>query len=355
MAVSSDARLLPVEIEAAPAYELILSLAVACDIEGRGTYEAVAWLKTAWSDVPALLDRAEGFCGGSDLIWAHVLTLAYECPPPRDVPVFLDCLEGVEPLEIRLRLLGYYVRSVRRTTPPETILAAARGDPAAQREMLRTSRPEDVFWRAALRALLPLDPQTTKERLLALLREWNDQVFRSREHEWLASVQRETARLRTVVRERSPEELLGAALPGIDYVPEPGIERVVLIPSVVLRPQVHSFEHHNLKVFAVPVADESLSVEGDAPSPGLVRLLKALADERRLRVLKRLAGGSYTLAELAEQFGVGSTTMFHHMVILRAAGLVRLRSDGGKRYSLRRDFLPEVSELLERYLEDTKS
>ena len=43
------------------------------------------------------------------------------------------------------------------------------------------------------------------------------------------------------------------------------------------------------------------------------------------------------------------TTMHHHMIALRSAGLVTLTS-GTKRYRLRRDALPDVGELLRLYL-----
>jgi DNA-binding transcriptional ArsR family regulator len=83
----------------------------------------------------------------------------------------------------------------------------------------------------------------------------------------------------------------------------------------------------------------------------LVRLYKALADERRLRILKMLTTRSYSLQELADAFGVAKTTMHHHLGTLRTAGLVRIQSDEHI-YSLRQNTLSEVSELLEVYLKE---
>ena len=62
---------------------------------------------------------------------------------------------------------------------------------------------------------------------------------------------------------------------------------------------------------------------GRHPRPlRLVRLSKALGDEKRLRILRALADGEKSLMELAEMFGLAKTTMHHHMIILRSAGLV---------------------------------
>jgi DNA-binding IclR family transcriptional regulator len=81
----------------------------------------------------------------------------------------------------------------------------------------------------------------------------------------------------------------------------------------------------------------------------LLRLAKAFADERRLRILKKLSAGSYTLQELADDFGVAKTTLHHHMVTLRTAGLVRMRLSD-KRYSLRPDVIDSLGDLLSTYL-----
>jgi DNA-binding transcriptional ArsR family regulator len=53
--------------------------------------------------------------------------------------------------------------------------------------------------------------------------------------------------------------------------------------------------------------------------------------------------------ELAEMFGVAKTTMHHHMIILRSAGLVSV-GVGQKRYRLRQEALPDVGGLLSGYL-----
>jgi DNA-binding IclR family transcriptional regulator len=53
--------------------------------------------------------------------------------------------------------------------------------------------------------------------------------------------------------------------------------------------------------------------------------------------------------ELAESFGLAKTTMHHHMIILRSAGLVTA-SVGTKRYRLRHEALPDVGALLSGYL-----
>jgi DNA-binding transcriptional ArsR family regulator len=122
-----------------------------------------------------------------------------------------------------------------------------------------------------------------------------------------------------------------------------------MIPSFVQRPLVGYIEFGEVLIIAYPVADESVSAETDAPPLRLVRLSKALADEKRLRILRALGEGEKTLMELAEAFGVAKTTMHHHMIVLRSAGLVSV-GVGSKRYRLRRETVPDVGALLSGYL-----
>lgn len=345
---------LTVAIEAAPAYEFILTLCAATDVEGQAGYEiGRAWFDAVRADAgPDVWHDAASLCGGSDKVWAHLLSLAYEAPTPRDVPALLTHLDAVDALELRLRLLGYYVRYLRRATPPEVIAAAAMGDPAARRRFQRTSYAADAAWQAALRELLPLDATTTKHRVLTILRVWYERVFQPREAEIMPIVRRDAEERLSLLHTLPPERVVETVTRGWEYVPEPGIRHLLLIPSYVLRPQVHSLDHHEVKIICYAVADESLDSSGDAPPARLPRLAKALGDERRLRLLKRLTTGEYTLQELADYFGAGNTTMLHHLIILRAAGLVRLRGGTSKRYSLRRETLPEVGELLDSYLKE---
>jgi DNA-binding transcriptional ArsR family regulator len=104
-------------------------------------------------------------------------------------------------------------------------------------------------------------------------------------------------------------------------------------------------------IMIYPVADESVSADSDAPPLRLVRLTKALADEKRLRILRALAEKPASLMELAEMFEVPKTSMHHHMITLRSAGLVTV-SPGpkDKEYRLRNDVLPGLATMLAGYI-----
>src|SRR5207302_3049174 len=137
------------EIDASPAYEFVLTLAAATGGDLREAPEA-------------LVSAARSYAGGCDMVWAHLLTVAYDTVPPRDVPALLATVRAMHPRELRLRLLGYYVRYFRRATAPEDIAAAADGDAAAADRFKASSYPDDAAWQGALEALLPLDAWETR-------------------------------------------------------------------------------------------------------------------------------------------------------------------------------------------------
>lgn len=61
-------------------------------------------------------------------------------------------------------------------------------------------------------------------------------------------------------------------------------------------------------------------------------MLKALADESRLEIVRLLADGEMTVGSLAAKIQLGEPTASHHLARLREVGLVSLRSEGNQRF-----------------------
>jgi DNA-binding transcriptional ArsR family regulator len=340
-----------VTIETAPAYELLLSIVVALDHEDTDTYDiGPEWIAEARERAGAeLLERLEAVSFGDADTFRHLLGLAYESPAPRDVPTFVSHLRDVDPVEIKLHLVQFYARDVRRMTPPAIIRAAVAGDSEATSEFLRTSHPEWEPWTAYLRAVLEADAQWLKDELIAVLEVWAERVWKPESLTIVPILERDATAKREMQRDLPLDRFVTTATNGVEFAPRPGIERLVLIPSFVQRPLVGHLEVGEVMIIVFPVADESVSAETDAPPLRLVRLSKALGDEKRLRILRALAEGEKTLMELADSFGVAKTTMHHHMIVLRSAGLVSV-GVGSKRYRLRHETVPDVGALLSGYL-----
>jgi DNA-binding transcriptional ArsR family regulator len=353
---SKQSRIPTVEIDFGSAYELLMSLLVFNEHEGFDYEVGKEWFEAVRSKAtPALLQDIQQFSPSWQHVWIQLFGLVYDSSSPRDVPAFLEHLEAVEPLELRLHLLGFYQKRFRRRIPLDVILQAAEGDLEAQQQFLRVPLFENPDWcndwQEAARQLFSLDLETTKTTLLSILQSWYDQVFRDQEQQVLPILERDAGAKQALKSTLTSEQLIEAATNGLEYEPEAGLRRILLIPSFIHRPWNITSEYQDMKIFCYPVADESVEKDSSIPPVRLVRLYKALADERRLRILKMLTTRSYSLQEMADEFGVAKTTMHHHLATLRAAGLVLAHPDD-KDYTLRRNMLSEVSELLDAYLAD---
>ena len=64
-----------------------------------------------------------------------------------------------------------------------------------------------------------------------------------------------------------------------------------------------------------------------AHSGEAARLLKALANERRLQVLCLLAGGERSVGELNEMLDLSQSALSQHLAVLREEGLVQTRRE----------------------------
>jgi len=295
-----------------------------------------------------LLTRIRALSGGESDLFVNLVPLAYDAPRPQSVRDFIAHLRETDAADIRLHIVDYYSREIQRMTPPDVIRRAVGGDREAIAEFVRTSYPDWEPRQTFLRHQLSSDPEAMKRDLIDVFEAWAERVWAAEEAKILPILQRDVEEKRALSRRLPFDKFIETATNGVEWVPRPHVSTVVMIPSYVNRPWVSTAEYGDIFIHIFPVSDESVSAETDAPPLRLVRLSKALGDEKRLRILRALSEGDRTLMQLTEQFGLAKTTMHHHMVTLRAAGLVTVGA--GKRYRLRHETLPDVGELLGGYL-----
>jgi DNA-binding transcriptional ArsR family regulator len=346
--VSRAGRALAVEIDASEAAELLLSMATLLAEEDRDTYELEATrideLRAAVP--PELLREAAELLPGKSA--AQLLGLVYTTPKPRTAAGFLDHFAATDPVEIRLHVLGYY-SSGHHSTEPETIRRAAEGDAAAIGQLLEAyAEYVDPEKCANLERTLRADAADGKRALLDLLSGWYEHVLPEMAPADPSLAERDAEAKRELVRSVPPEQVVERLAPGIQWVPGPEIDRVVLFPACSPRPWVYMSEYKRVKIFCYPITlDREPTAPGDPAA--LVRVYKALGDESRLKLLKRLQAGPVSLTEAAQEVGLAKSTTHHHLAILRQAGFVLIQ-EGDDTYRLRPDLRPEPGALLQQYL-----
>lgn len=341
-----------VDVDHGTAYELVLGLRMFVDDEEPSSYAVGAdWferVRKALGD--ATLAAIDRYCAGHELLFGYLLSLAVETPAPRTGADFLDTLGATSPRDLRLLQLGHRLETFRGGIPRQTIERAADGDGVAARELLAGC----IDWqRAAYEHVLSRPAEEAKRDLEIACRGWYDAVLHPDEPATALVLKRSARAARALAQRLPPEQLVDTLTRGIRYAPEPGIERILLVPHIASRPWSIFTEAWNTKIVCFGIAESQIT--GDSPPDPLVAAYKALGDDTRLRILRRLADGPASLQELTQMLGLAKSTVHGHLLVLRTGGLVIADVSRKTGYRLRRETLAESAALLETYLEGTEA
>ncbi|HEV7126712.1 MAG TPA: winged helix-turn-helix domain-containing protein [Ktedonobacterales bacterium] len=349
-----------VEIIACDLYDFLISLRVALaspefdftafDI-GRGWIEA-ARAHCIARDATAL-DVLGHFLGDgrAHSLHATLISLVWRCPEPRDVPHFLDWLGTLPVNEVVEVLLD---QDGLGTDWPE-VLAETLASPRSKETQTRllTRYIEDLW--PTVSAVID-DPESTRVALLAALRVWHEAAFAAEVPRLMPMVQREKAALERRRSELPAHVFIQEAMRGVQWERPAGLRRIVLAPCYFGRPAVFYHFWRGTLTFCPPVDDARLEParvgrHADDPAADILHFFEALGDDTRLRVLHLLSEREMYLTELAERLDLTKATTKHHMVKLRAAGLVTLYDrERLTYYALRPDVARHAQDLLEQYL-----
>jgi DNA-binding transcriptional ArsR family regulator len=250
----------------------------------------------------------------SSELWLHLLGLALD--EPDDV---VAAVRATKPAELRRHLAGVHVPAWRTLVGGDALEATARGDA----RLLDHDRYYAGRARVSLEQILPLSAAETKRRILRVL-----ELYRL-DATVVAELESEAESKRRL--DLPAEELIAFASPGYHYEPEPELPDVVLVPHEAARPWLLLCQHERSRIICYPLPERRETEDR------IVAFGRALADEKRVRMLMRLSSGDATLAELAATAGVAKSTAHHHLTLLRTAGLVELHGNAqGYRFALSR-------------------
>lgn len=190
--------------------------------------------------------------------------------------------------------------------------------------------------------------------IAGVLRSVRDTAYASHLETWAPAIAASAESSRMLAATLEPRELVDRVTNGIDFEIPLGVRKLVLLPTVTLRPWTLVTDFGDAVVVAYAVADEHLEHDPDAAPGWLVRFHKALGDDKRLRILREVANGGSTLGELTDLLGLAKSTVFHHIGILRSAGLIRVMlgssEDGINTYQLRHEAFADADVQLQKYL-----
>jgi DNA-binding transcriptional ArsR family regulator len=302
-------------VDWAPAYELLMSLASFVTFRLHALLElGPSWARDVKQHMPPdLAARLSGKDVGARLKHEYdmVVLLIRACPGDRDSRAFLDWF--------------------------------ARLTPGAAYEAVSAFLPETG-------TQLPRDFASWREPILELLTAWDAAYFQRVDPAILRGLRAHADALEARVGSEPAGRLVEEVTNGIHMEQSPELRTVTLVPQYHERPYNDDATAHGGPLILFPA--DVLPVPADVPPPGLMRLTRALSDDSRLRILRFLADRPCTLTEVARFIGLSQPTVHHHLVQLRAAGLVRVHfvMASPSRYSLRPHALEQLGGQLGAYL-----
>jgi DNA-binding transcriptional ArsR family regulator len=262
-------------------------------------------------------------------IWLHLLGPALDCT---DYPSFVALLRGLSSPELLELALGAHVPAWMEVVDRDVLVAAASGDAGARSEILGSSLYYAGRAREALGTLLEMSPDEAATCILGALDAWAPSVARaaSRIQGWQADRRSEFELLTGSALKRLQ------ALTGLRYEPEPYVEKVVVIPSMI--PAGLILAQHDASRLVVFSPDRVVD-----PLTRLSALFSALGEGSRLDILRLLAREPRGVSEIAAATGLAKSTVHQHLGLLRSSGAITLAGHAWRyRYEVDRGRLAEA-------------
>jgi DNA-binding transcriptional ArsR family regulator len=312
------------EVAAGTAFALLVELAAAsADRDGRTP------------ELRAALDEIGDTVGES---WLNLLGIPIDNGPPYDAERLHAHLAEMDPVELRRHLFGRYAWSWCTLAGADTIERAAAGDAKATRALLNHDRYYAGQAQAALTTLASLEPKETRQRIAHALavgaRELN-----------LAPIEAAAAEASAALESAPLQAAIERLTAGYRYVPEIEAEGVLLIPHLQGRPWLVLAQHRGARVIVYR------AIGADDVEERAAALGRALADPKRVEILRLVGRGVDRVSHLVEETGLTRSTVHHHLSQLREARLVELEGNArAYRYRPRAEAMSETTHLLSELL-----
>lgn len=187
---------------------------------------------------------------------------------------------------------------------------------------------------------------------------WYEDYFSGLDQRILQALKDEASKQQLVTRQMleansTVQEIIEQVTGGLNMEGVEDTDLVLLTPQYHAKPINMYNRHPRCSSFAFPV-DVTLERDPDKPSPELERMLQAISDNTRLRILKFLQDEPKSFTEIVHHTGLAKSTVHHHTVILRASGLIRVKIGArrGETFELRQDAINLLPQLLHAFFKD---
>ncbi|MFL5733811.1 MAG: ArsR/SmtB family transcription factor [Chloroflexia bacterium] len=266
------------------------------------------------------------------------LHLVMELDPPKDVAKLLNYVEAIPEEDFCRRMWMPVVEENEQSKIMDKALAGmklASAEVEELRKALGQARLVGGPSLAEVRTLLAdmANPAATKKRWLAVMREYHTAFFADEEKRLAPVLQWTLEEAQELSRTMKVTDLIEKISNGFTISEESDLKKLIMVPSLWIAPFVVYLQ----------LADDQMLLAWGANAPGYrlvpgelvphepLRVVRALGDPTRLRLMRLLAQEPRTPQALAYELKLSLPTVSHHMAELRGAGLVRFEASIGKR------------------------
>lgn len=266
-----------VVFEFSPLYELVNSLELFLSKKSIKSVDLGAeWIKEVQEQLEA---HNVDFGNPKDLpCFSYLYLLIWQSPEKEDVDAFINWLHSLQPGSLYEKLFSYVSES------------------------------------------LPTDLTAIRDQYIDLIEKWNDVYFSKIDPEIIDLLRESVIEWESKSQDGDPIKFVEKVSGGLKIEDYEGLQQVILTPAYHMNPLITISKFRNMAQIIYPV--DRLESDPFQPSKKLVRITKALADENRLRILKLLTEGPKTFTEILKHFDVSKSTVHHHVMLLRTAGLI---------------------------------
>ena len=328
-----------VEFECSLLWECALGIAAITNTPLLDTLEKEKEFERFSNELPAILKTELTYVEMNNT-WKSLLQLlhVFEGDDIAEFTKFIHQLSVEDLAYYCFPFVGDHFQEIRRL--------ASQGKEDAVRQLKEITK-DNSFFPGYIEFIHKANMDELKKHLQGVMTLWFDHVILPQSENLLDMLERDLAEKKAMKEKLTAEEFVAWATNGIEYVPEPSVYRVLLIPQVTYRPWSIVSDIEGTKVFYYPIANSSIHpTDRYLPDFLLLQKYKALGDEVRLRMLKLLSESDYTLKEITEKLNIGKSTAHHHLKLLRAASLVGIQSS---KYTLKETSISSLSKELELY------
>lgn len=258
------------------------------------------------------------------------------------IQAFTDYINQSQEYDLRLTCLPFVGMNYQ-----ELRYKAAAQDNEAINELKMITK-DNPFFPSYIEFISKVNINELKNHLINVMQDWYEAVILPNVEQITQILENDYKSKTNMFNKMSSEEFVEWTTGGINYIPEPSVYNVLLIPQYIYRPWNIEADLEGTKVYYYSVANDSIN-PGDKYTPNnfLVEKFKAIGDEARLRIVKLLYEQDRTLQDITDQLDLGKSTIHHHLKILRAAKIVEISN---AKYSLKKKSIESLLKELDFYL-----